>query len=89
MFVPACISGPHPCASRVTSLIFAFSHSSPSLLLRKDGNSDILHASLLMAEPAKWRGDLKALELSSSNVTACYTRGMCTGITCNLGVVYG
>ena len=52
-FIPAGISDLNPCASRSTSLIFALSHSWPSLLSSNDANSDDLHVPLLMAAPAK------------------------------------
>ena len=54
VFVLAGISGPHPCASRSTSLTFALSQYYPSLLLSNDTNSDVLYMSLLMTSPAKF-----------------------------------
>ena len=52
-FIPAGISDLNPCASRSTSLIFALSHSWPSLLSSNDANSDVQHMSLMMESPAK------------------------------------
>ena len=56
-FVPAGISGPHPCVSRSTSRAFALSHSCPSLPMINTANSDGINVSLLMTSPAKYNQD--------------------------------